>query len=52
MPLHAHLGGGAWPDTSLRASGYVYNTFEDADRLAGALQFAHRALARRAAVRA
>ncbi|MDX1419803.1 MAG: aminotransferase class V-fold PLP-dependent enzyme [Rubricoccaceae bacterium] len=48
MPLHAHLGeGGAWPDTSLRASAYVYNPFEDADRLVGALAFAGEALTRR-----
>jgi cysteine desulfurase/selenocysteine lyase len=51
MPLHAHLGGGAWPDTSLRASGYVYNPFEDADRLVDALQLARDALTRRAVVR-
>lgn len=45
MPLHAHLsGGGAHPETSLRASAYVYNTLEDADRLADALQFARDAL--------
>ncbi|HYE95943.1 MAG TPA: cysteine desulfurase [Rubricoccaceae bacterium] len=48
MPLHAHLsGGGAYPDTSLRASAYVYNPFEDADRLAEALRFARSALLRR-----
>lgn len=48
MPLHAHLSAGSdHPETSLRASGYVYNTMEDADRLAEALRFAHRALTRR-----
>jgi cysteine desulfurase / selenocysteine lyase len=48
MPLHAHLsGGGAHPETSLRASAYVYNSMEDADRLADALQFARNALTRR-----
>ena len=50
MPLHAHLGGGVWPDTSLRASAYVYNPPEDADRLADALAFARQALTRRRAV--
>ncbi len=47
MPLHAHLsGGGDFPETSLRASAYVYNTLADADRLANALKFAHTALTR------
>src|SRR5690606_32297660 len=53
MPLHAHLGGGGqWPDTSLRASAYVYNPMEDAERFAEALAFARRALTRRSRVRA
>ncbi|NNF56983.1 MAG: cysteine desulfurase [Rhodothermaceae bacterium] len=48
MPLHAHLSdSGAHPATSLRASAYVYNTLDDADRLAEALRFAHKALTRR-----
>lgn len=47
MPLHQHLSGsGAYPDTSLRASGYVYNTLEDGERLAEALRFAGKALSR------
>ena len=51
MPLHAHLsGGGEFPETSLRASAYVYNTLADADRLAAALQFARQALTRTMAV--
>ena len=51
MPLHAHLsGGGAHPETSLRASAYVYNLLADADRLADALRFAHAALTRRRTV--
>jgi selenocysteine lyase/cysteine desulfurase len=50
MPLHAHLGrDGTWPDTSLRASAYVYNRPEDADRLVEALGFARQALTRRRA---
>jgi cysteine desulfurase / selenocysteine lyase len=53
MPLHAHLSGdGAYPETSLRASAYVYNTLEDADRLAEALRFARTALTRSAHRRA
>jgi cysteine desulfurase/selenocysteine lyase len=47
MPLHAHLAKapqGAHVETSLRASAYVYNTLDDADRLADALRFAARAL--------
>lgn len=40
MPLHDHLGG----DSSLRASGYIYNTTEDIEQLVDALQFAHKAL--------
>lgn len=40
MPLHEHLDG----DASLRASGYVYSTEEDAERLVDALAFARRAL--------
>jgi cysteine desulfurase/selenocysteine lyase len=40
MPLHDHLGG----DSSLRASGYIYNTTDDIERLVDALTFAHRAL--------
>jgi cysteine desulfurase/selenocysteine lyase len=56
MPLHAHLSRssaprGAWPEASLRASGYVYNPFQDADRLVEALRFARHALTRRLAVR-
>ncbi len=48
MPLHAHLSGdGAFPATSLRASAYVYNPLDDADRLAEALRFAASALTRR-----
>ena len=48
MPLHAHLGaGGAWPEATLRASGYVYNPPDDADRLVEALRFARHALTRR-----
>jgi cysteine desulfurase / selenocysteine lyase len=50
MPLHAHLAGdGAYPETSLRASAYVYNTLEDAERLAEALRFARTALTRKRA---
>ena len=41
MPLHELLGTGG---ASLRASAYVYNTMEDADRLVDALQFAYHAL--------
>jgi len=53
MPLHAHLSaGGSHPETSLRASAYVYNPLADADRLAEALRFAHAALTRRRAVSA
>ncbi len=53
MPLHAHLSsGGAWPATSLRASAYVYNTRDDADRLAEALRVAHGALTKRRTVSA
>jgi len=49
MPLHAHLsGGGDFPETSLRASAYVYNTLADAGRLADALRFAQEALTRTA----
>lgn len=45
MPLHAHLsGGGDFPETSLRASAYVYNTLADAEKLADALSFACKAL--------
>jgi cysteine desulfurase / selenocysteine lyase len=48
MPLHAHLSGdGQYPETSLRASAYVYNPLDDADRLADALRFARQALTRR-----
>lgn len=48
MPLHEFLSGnGAFPETSLRASAYVYNTLEDADRLAAALAFARDALTKR-----
>src|SRR5690606_33940292 len=52
MPLHAHLAqgplaGGFHPETSLRASAYVYNPLEDADRLAEALRFARHALTQR-----
>ncbi|MEP0548742.1 MAG: cysteine desulfurase [Rhodothermales bacterium] len=48
MPLHAHLStGGVFPETSLRASAYVYNPLADADRLADALRFAHAALTKR-----
>ena len=55
MPLHAHLAkaspsGGSYPATSLRASAYVYNPLEDADRLAEALRFAYEALTRRRTV--
>lgn len=47
MPLHAHLSSGVnFPETSLRASAYIYNTLEDAERLADALRFAHKALNR------
>ena len=47
MPLHAHLsGGGDFPETSLRASAYIYNTLTDAGRLADALKFAREALTR------
>ena len=53
MPLHAHLSaGGSYPETSLRASAYVYNPLADADRLAEALRFAHAALTRRRTVSA
>ena len=41
MPLHELLGTGG---ASLRASAYVYNTFEDIDRLVDALKFAHQVL--------
>lgn len=45
MPLHAHLSsGGDFPETSLRASAYIYNTLADADRLTDALKFARDAL--------
>jgi cysteine desulfurase/selenocysteine lyase len=45
MPLHAHLAaGGGHPETSLRASAYVYNPLDDADRLVDALTFARDAL--------
>jgi len=48
MPLHEVLSrDGSFPETSLRASAYVYNTMEDADRLAEALRFAREALTRR-----
>ena len=48
MPLHQHLAGtGNFPDTSLRASGYIYNTLEDGERLAEALRFAAKALTRK-----
>ena len=51
MPLHAHLSsGGTYPETSLRASAYVYNPLADADRLANALEFAHTALTKRRTV--
>lgn len=47
MPLHAHLSsGGDFPETSLRASAYIYNSLADADRLAGGLKFAQEALTR------
>ncbi|MCH7639706.1 MAG: aminotransferase class V-fold PLP-dependent enzyme [Bacteroidetes bacterium] len=47
MPLHAHLSsGGDFPETSLRASAYIYNTLTDAGRLADALKFAREALTR------
>lgn len=47
MPLHAHLSkAGEFPETSLRASAYIYNTPADADQLADALRFAHSALSR------
>jgi cysteine desulfurase/selenocysteine lyase len=53
MPLHAHLSaGGSYPETSLRASAYVYNPLDDADRLAEALRFAHDALTQRRTVTA
>lgn len=47
MPLHAHLSsGGDFPETSLRASAYIYNTLTDAGQLADALKFAREALTR------
>ncbi len=47
MPLHTHLSsGGDFPETSLRASAYVYNTLADADKFADALSFARKALTR------
>ncbi|MDX1440716.1 MAG: aminotransferase class V-fold PLP-dependent enzyme, partial [Rubricoccaceae bacterium] len=47
MPLHTHLSrAGAFPETSLRASAYIYNTLDDADRLAAALEFARTTLTR------
>lgn len=53
MPLHEALSrDGSFPETSLRASAYVYNTMEDADRLADALRFARTALTRRQKVSA
>jgi len=53
MPLHAHLSAeGHYPETSLRASAYVYNTLADADQLAEALAFAHEALTSRRTVSA
>ena len=53
MPLHTHLAdGGSHPETSLRASAYVYNPLADADRLAEALAFAHEALTSRRTVAA
>jgi cysteine desulfurase/selenocysteine lyase len=47
MPLHAHLAGNEYPAASLRASAYVYNSLDDADRLAEALRFARTALTQR-----
>lgn len=53
MPLHDFLSrDGTFPETSLRASAYVYNTLDDADRLAEALRFARQALTRRLRVSA
>ena len=41
MPLHTHLSSSSdYPDTSLRASAYVYNSLEDADHFAEALRVA------------
>lgn len=48
MPLHDLLSrDGSFPETSLRASAYVYNAMEDADRLGEALRFARKALTQR-----
>jgi cysteine desulfurase / selenocysteine lyase len=53
MPLHEFLSeDGAFPETSLRASAYVYNTLEDADRLTEALRFARGALMKRRTISA